>query len=434
VLVGVAAAALVSVTFGGTGSAATSGGSPDSEVGVTANEIHIGVIADVDNAAAPGLFQGAVDGVKAWADYVNAHGKLAGRKVVVDFYDSKLTVDDARNGVIRACENDVALVATSALFLDNIDPLVSCADKTGAATGLPDFASIQTTFTHMCSPVSYNVGGTSMDCTTKDKHPQTYHSVVGAARYLKEKLKLSKGSWILGNDIQGTLDATLPLVAGERTVGLKGDNFLVGGRAPQSSYTPYVQKLKADGIDYVENYGAAHNLAEAQKEAAVQGVTVKAWNCTTVCYDKAYLDDAGSVAEGTYVWVGEIPREEAKYNKAVATEVKAIPPAKINGFSSLAWESALLFKATIEQVVKDQGNNGITRKNIFTALQSMHNFNADGLRGTSDIANHTGTPCFAVLQIKSGKFVRVYPAKKGTLDCKAHNIINLKYDNQISSS
>ena len=113
--------------------------------------------------------------------------------------------------------------------------------------------------------------------------------------------------------------------------------------------------------------------------------------------------------------------------------MKAIPADQINGFSSLAWESALLFKAAIEQVVKDQGANGITRKNIFTALNNMHNFDADGLRGPSDIATHTGTPCFAVLQVKSGKFVRVYPAKKGTLDCKAHNIIDLKYDNQTSS-
>ncbi len=35
------------------------------EVGVTATEIHIAVIADVDNAPAPGLFKGSVDGVKA---------------------------------------------------------------------------------------------------------------------------------------------------------------------------------------------------------------------------------------------------------------------------------------------------------------------------------------------------------------------------------
>src|SRR5437762_12988881 len=104
IFAGISVLALVTVALGGSTSAATGGGSPASEVGVTADEIHIGVIADVDNVPAPGLFQGAVDGVKAWADYINSHGKLAGRKVVVDFYDSKLTVDDARNGATRAWE------------------------------------------------------------------------------------------------------------------------------------------------------------------------------------------------------------------------------------------------------------------------------------------------------------------------------------------
>ena len=83
------------------------------EVGVTATEIHIGVVADVDNPFAPGLFQGAVDGVKAGAAYLNSKaggGGLAGRKVVVDFYDSKLNGNESRNATIQGCQNDYALV------------------------------------------------------------------------------------------------------------------------------------------------------------------------------------------------------------------------------------------------------------------------------------------------------------------------------------
>src|SRR2546430_7835878 len=44
------------------------------EIGVTADTIRIAVIADVDNAARPGLFQGSVDGVNAFAQFVNANG------------------------------------------------------------------------------------------------------------------------------------------------------------------------------------------------------------------------------------------------------------------------------------------------------------------------------------------------------------------------
>ena len=112
-----------------------------SEVGVTDSEIHIAVVADVDNSLAPGLFKGAVDGTKAGAKYVNSKaggGGVAGRKLVVDFYDSKLNPNETRNAVIKACQNDIALVGGLVLFLTNIEDLSACTDQAGKPTGLPD--------------------------------------------------------------------------------------------------------------------------------------------------------------------------------------------------------------------------------------------------------------------------------------------------------
>ena len=120
----------------------------DSEIGVTAKTIRIAVIADVDNPARPGLFSGSVDGVRAFAKFVNAHGGVAGRKVQVDFIDSRLSADEARNALIKACQEDFAIVGTSALFLNNIDPMVGCVDKAGRATGLPDIPVLQTEVGH----------------------------------------------------------------------------------------------------------------------------------------------------------------------------------------------------------------------------------------------------------------------------------------------
>src|SRR5262249_56256952 len=77
--------------------------SPDSEVGVTGDTIRIAVIADVDNAARPGLFQGSVNGVNAFAKFVNANGGLAGRRGQGDFIDPKTNPDEARNAPLQAC-------------------------------------------------------------------------------------------------------------------------------------------------------------------------------------------------------------------------------------------------------------------------------------------------------------------------------------------
>ena len=94
--------------------AQSSGDTPKAtEIGVTAKEIHIAVIADVDNPFAPGLFKGAADGVKGAAKYINSKaggGGIAGRKLVVDFIDSHLNANDSRNGVITACQQDYAMV------------------------------------------------------------------------------------------------------------------------------------------------------------------------------------------------------------------------------------------------------------------------------------------------------------------------------------
>ncbi len=93
------------------------------DVGVTATEIHIAIVADVDNPFAPGVFKPSVDGIKGVAKYINETGGLAGRKLVVDFYDSKLNANATRQAQIDACANDLAMVGTSAFFLTTVDDI-----------------------------------------------------------------------------------------------------------------------------------------------------------------------------------------------------------------------------------------------------------------------------------------------------------------------
>jgi hypothetical protein len=115
------------------------------------------VIADVDNAIAPNLFIGARDAVDGFAKYINSscatkNKCLAGRKLVVDFYDSRLNPDAARAAEIEACANDVAMVATSAVFLTTVDDMRNCKDHAARRQGsptsqsllLPSFSSVPT--------------------------------------------------------------------------------------------------------------------------------------------------------------------------------------------------------------------------------------------------------------------------------------------------
>ena len=217
------------------------------EIGVTADTIRIAVIADVDNAARPGLFQGSVDGVNAFAKFVNANGGLAGgRKVQVDFIDSKLSADEARNALVRACQEDFAIVGTTALFMNNIEPMTSCVDQAGKATGLPDVPVLQTEIQHQCSPISYPVIVVGLDCATKDAAEKKVTIRTGAAKYYTQHFKGLHGIFTLAGDLKSTVNAGLPLVAGYKAFGVKSDGeFKVSGLSPQTAYTPIAQQIKA---------------------------------------------------------------------------------------------------------------------------------------------------------------------------------------------
>ena len=232
------------------------GGSPESEIGVTADTIRIAVIADVDNPARPGLFQGIVNGVQAFAKYQNGHGKLAGRNVQVDFIDSRLSADEARNAVVRACQEDFAIVGTTALFLNNVQPLEQCVDKVGQATGLPDVPTLQTEVAHQCSQISFPVIASALDCATKDQHPQTYTARMGQILYYKKQNKDLHGIWVLPSHLKSTINSTTPVATGDVKGGVKQDEdfFKISALGTSAKETSrFARTTGTSALSYIEH-------------------------------------------------------------------------------------------------------------------------------------------------------------------------------------
>ena len=71
-LAGAIALMTTAMTAGTAAGAASDEALKASEVGVSATEIRIAVVADVDNAIRPGLFQGPVDAVNGCAKFINS--------------------------------------------------------------------------------------------------------------------------------------------------------------------------------------------------------------------------------------------------------------------------------------------------------------------------------------------------------------------------
>jgi hypothetical protein len=407
-----------------------------SEVGVTATEVHIAVIADVDNPLAPGLFKGAADGVRAGGLYLNSKeggGGVAGRKVVVDFYDSHLAASETRNAIINACQNDLAMVGTTALFMTSVDDMVSCKDKAGQATGIPDIGAVVTGIPEACAPISFPAVGSQIDCGTVTESTQTYNGNQGEAKWLLSKNKGGlHGPMIVSND---TKDATrggtvLALVA--QQAGVKADQGTTiarSGRDPQSAYTNIVQGMKTDGSNYslMTSNGAAS--LSLRSEANLQGLDNSkiVWDNVSA-YGSAIVTQNASTFEGEYQSLTFLPFEEKSTNTTLAAFLKYIK--QVGGtpdqFSAYAWFATLAFAEAAKAAVTANGENGLTRANFITGLKGLTDFDAGGMAGKHSFKTAVTTACFVEVQFKSGKWVRVYPSKKGTFDCKAANSSKVK--------
>ena len=432
-LAALCAVALVSAVMVSTASAQSGGGSKEAldatEVGISPTEIRVGVIADTGSQIAPGLFQGAVDAVQAWAKYTNEkEGGLAGRKVVVDVYDSSLDPNKTRNAIIEACGKDFALVGTSALFVNNVDDLLGCPDADGNATGLADFPVLNTEVVHQCSPVSHGINPPIIDCATKDDVPQTYRGALGATDwYLKKYGKNAlHGLFLYPSDLKAAKNSQVPAFTAQQEAGITQDaTFDVSGRAQQSAYTPFVQTIKDNQSTYARHGGNDAGVIALMKEAKLQGVdSVKVWDCSLQCYDQDILD--APETEGLYVWTLFLPFDEANTNKMLKNYLKYMGD-KADGFGAQAWASGILFRDVINQIVEQDGENGVTRAAALETVEGITEFDADGMLGTTNPGEKIPSPCYVLSQVKGGEFVRVFPKKKGTFDCKT-DLYEIKLD------
>jgi hypothetical protein len=389
-----------------------------SEVGVSPTEITVTVIADVGNPLSPGLFQGSMDGVNAWAQSVNAAGGLACRHVKVLQKDSFLSADEAKNGITTACKNSVVLLGTTALFLNDMRPAQGCKDKAGAATGIPDLPVLQTEPAEQCSPISFAVIPNGGSCPYSGKGVRSYQSVTPAIEWFKKNVTTDlHGIFVVPNDLPSTITASTPLFTAIERGGVKLDKeFGMSGLATQSQYTPIAQAIKSANSTWVMNGLDFAGTLKMRKEAVQQGVnSVKVWACSLQCYAPSFVTQGGTAVENQYAWLQFLPFEDKGSNASLDAFLQY--DKKPDGFGLQAFSAGLLFQQVVEAIVAKSGPNAITRSAILDQVRTVHDFDAGGLLVKTDIAGKKPSPCIAIVQVKNGAWARVDPLEKGKFDC-----------------
>jgi hypothetical protein len=424
------AVGLVATSAVGAGAQSSSSKPKADDVGITDSRIRLAVIADVDNSLAPGVFKASVDAMRAWAKVTNKAGGNAARKVVIDFIDSKLNPNDTRNAIITACASDFALVGSEALFMSNVDDMVACPNKAGQPIGIPDMPGLALDNAEQCSAVSYPLIGRGAYCATKNDHPQTYQVPQGDFRYYLSKNKDLHGIFMVPAALESTKNGLLPAYNAGADLGIEKDG---GGfydtfqRDPESALTPLIQVIKQNNSTFV--YSGSDKMASMRKEAALQGVTsVKVWGCTQACYSKPFLESGGADVEGTCSVITSLPfYTEYKRNPTLEKLVAAVGGIdKADSNAAASWTAALLFQDATEKALATGGT--YDRQALFDALQQETKFDAQGIVGPTNVAQHEQPACIVITQVKKGKLVRVHPKKPGTFDCSPKNLTDIQLD------
>ncbi len=370
--------------------------------------------------------------MKGAAKYINANGGIAGRKLAVDFIDSKLNANDARNAIITACEQDFAVVGSAVLFLSNVEDEINCKDVNGKATGLPDVVGLSTGVPEACSPVSFPVTPPAFVCDTVGQHPQTIQGNQGEFKYYIKKLEgNAHGALLIANDTPDARRGGETAMALVKDAGVKADvELALSSSAPQSAYTPVVQQMKSDSSNFSYLTMSVNSAIQLRQEAALQGFANPdtIWACPSSCYDLKAMKAASSTMEGEWVSLTFLPFAETSTNKMLANFVKYTGKDNVDGFAVWGWAATIAFQDALTSVVEEQGVNAVTRANLLESLENLHSFDAGGMIAKTDVGNKIVSPCFNLLQWKSGKFVRNYPTKKGTFDCKRSNYATAKLD------
>ena len=295
---------------------------------------------------------------------------------MVDFYDSKLNANATTNAEIQACQNDVAMVGTSAVSLSSVDDMRNCKDSTGAVTGLPDIPFVTTALVQQCSDQSFPMAPPQVICSTADPAPADLPAERGPRLLLQEEVRQGPARHLLLRQrLEEARDSSFVSGIGQlRQVCCKSDqDFDISGFAPQSAYTPVIQTMKNEG----SNYGQANRATPTiltRKEATLQGLTgVKVWDCTTGCYSKSFLSDGGSDVEGEYVDTLFLPflsKAEQKANPMLENFVTYTGAGQGGRVRRLRLVGDDRLPRRGEQRGQGQGGvNGVTRKTIFAAVE-----------------------------------------------------------------
>ena len=379
--------------------------------GITASTVKLGVLADPDNAAAPGLGQEFFDTADAFAAWCNKAGGINGRQIVVDKIDAKLfNVGAAINA---ACERDFMLVGGgNPLDEPGVAPRLGC--KLGAIPG------------YTASPEATNA---ALQVNPTASIP--LHYPVGVLRLLADAYPAAQqGFGIAGSALASLTPQGLRAQEAWQRLGYKVTT-VQPRPALVDNYRSWIEQFKASGAKATFEITAtnAQPIFTAMNDSGFQPAFVLfgqgVYNSDSVKAAKS----VGSIPP-TYINLQNLPWELSDQYPVVA-QAKSILTAsnadpKLDAFTSLGVESWVLWAQAATACGAD-----LTQDCVLQKAGNHSDWTAGGMTGpvNTDPTKHDYPNCTLIVRLTASGWVYdkdVTKPNSGAFNCSPDNLMTVK--------
>lgn len=362
--------------------------------GITDKTITLANISDISGPV-PGIFESAQQATRAYIEYFNSTGGVCGRKLELVNLDSRADAGADQQAYVKACDNAFAAVGSMSAF-----------DSGGAGTadscGLPDIRSVTVNPERQACKscfAAYAIRTNLIPDSAAKWLAQKYPSAVKNAAYLY----INAGA--------APVNAKSAAAGYEKGAGWKF-SYVQGIDVAEFNFAPYVQQMKAKGVKAVAYQGPYQNSVKLQQAMQQQGFKADFFLQDPTIYDQRYVKQAGSLAEGSYIYSAN-DLFENKSNAEIQlylSWLQQVKPGAIPNYYGLyAWSATRLF---VEKAVALGGK--LTRASLVDALNKTTSWTGNGAHTAMNIGTSNTPPCLKVAQYKGGRWQQVSP---GTYLC-----------------
>jgi branched-chain amino acid transport system substrate-binding protein len=358
--------------------------------GVSAEEIRLGNVSTISGPV-PGFGRTGVNGARAYLNMVNAQGGVCGRQLTLVTADDRLQAAVNRSETEKLADQVLAFVGNTTVVDDGGAPIID-------ANQIPDVA-LAIADARISSP--YNFSPNPIDLTP---------GVGNGAHRILAHYKQQHGI--------ETAAIIYPAQASARGRALAyRDDFARAGievihefevAITETNFSSQVNAMANSGVDVVITALEVNGMARLANEFEQRGYFPEVPFYGAQAYGRLFLQLAGSAGEGTRIGVAYAIPESADHNPAMAAfnewYARSNPGQDVDFFAIMGWISADMLVRSIREA-----GPAPDRANVLARLQTLTDYDGDGLVGSIDPANKGPARCFATLEVRDGGWVQTFP-------------------------